>query len=258
VMSRVKTGPGTPLFLCHGDFCGWGFYGFRLAELMKGSGPVYLLHSMIDVAEGVETIEEMVQRYLPHIEAAAPAGPVRLAGYCHGGLASLEIAHHLEARGRVVDKVVLIDSFSLNARPLMRGLARMVALAGRAAPGDWGRKFRRSAMPSLWVFASHFLQGELALLRRTRRMVAKGAMRIWDGSRRTTYYRAMSKYLPPRIRAEVICLLSEEYATRKAYDPAAWRHLAERVRADRIPGEHNTCVSRHVGDLAERMNQVLA
>src|SRR5258708_1090266 len=185
---------------------------------------------MIDVAEGIETIEEMVQGYLPHIEAAAPAGPVRLAGYCHGGLAALEIAHHLEGQGRAVDKVVLIDSFSINARPVMRRLARLVSLAGRLAPGDLGRRLRRSAMPSLWVFASHFLQGELALLRRTRRMLAKGAMRVWDVSRRTAYYRAMSKYLPPRIDAEVICLLSEEYATRKAYDPAAWKNLAERVR----------------------------
>ncbi len=258
VMTRVKAGEGMPLFLCHGDFCGWGFYGFRLAELLKGSGPVYLLHSMLDAAEGIETIEEMVRRYLPQIEAAAPTGPLRLAGYCHGGLAALEIARHLEAQGRTVDKVVLIDSFSINARPVMRGLARMVSMAGRLAPGAWGRKFRRSAMPSLWVFASHFLQGDLALLRRARRTVAKGAMRIWDGSQRTTYYRAMSKYLPPRLNCEVICLLSEEYATRKAYDPAAWKHLAARVRTDRIPGEHNTCVSRHVGDLAERLNQMLA
>ena len=254
VMARVKAGRGTPLFLCHGDFCGWGFYGFRLAELLKDSGPVYLLHSMIDAAEGIETIEEMVQGYLPHIAAAAPVGPVRLAGYCHGGLAALEIARHLEASGRTVDKVVLIDSFSINARPVMRGLARLVSVAGHVMPGVLGRKLRRSAMPSLWVFSSHFLQGELALLRRT---LAKGAMRVWDGSRRTDYYRAMSQYLPPRVQCEVICLLSEEYAARKAYDPAAWKHLAARVRADRIPGEHNTCVSRHVGDLAERLNQML-
>jgi len=258
VMTRVKAGEGMPLFLCHGDFCGWGFYGFRLAELLKDNGPVYLLHSMIDVVEGIETIEEMVRGYLPHIEAAAPAGPVRLAGYCHGGLAALEIAHRLEARGRVVDKVVLIDSFSINARPVMRGLARLVSVAGRVAPGALGRKLRRSAMPSLWVLASHILHGELAIVRRARRTIAKGAMRVWDGSRRTTYYRAMSKYLPPRIDAEVICLLSEEYAGRRAYEPAAWRHLAAHVRADRIPGEHNTCVSRHVGDLAERLNRMLA
>ena len=38
----------------------------------------------------------------------------------------------------------------------------------------------------------------------------------------------------------------------------AWKNLAERVRVAHIPGEHNTCVSRHVGDLAERLNLMLA
>src|SRR6266550_786501 len=64
VVIRVKSGRGTPLLLCHGDFCGWGFYGFRLAELLKDSGPVYLLHSVLDPAAGSETIEETVRRYL--------------------------------------------------------------------------------------------------------------------------------------------------------------------------------------------------
>ena len=91
VITRVKPGQGTPLFLCHGDFCGWGFYAFRLAELLKGDGPVYLLHSLLDSTREMETIEDMVGRYLPHIEAAAPNGPIRLAGYCHGGLAALEV-----------------------------------------------------------------------------------------------------------------------------------------------------------------------
>ena len=67
---------------------------------------------------------------------------------------------------------------------------RAVSTIGGLAPGSWGRKFRRSAMPSRWVFASHFLQGDLALLQRARRTVAKGAMRIWNGSQRTSYYRA--------------------------------------------------------------------
>src|ERR1700759_464677 len=67
LITKVKSGSGVPLFLCHGDFCGWGMYGFRLADLLQGDSPVYLLHSMIDVAKGVETIEEMAARYLPHI-----------------------------------------------------------------------------------------------------------------------------------------------------------------------------------------------
>ena len=90
-MTKVKSGQGHALFLCHGDYCGWGFYAFRLSERLKGDGPVYLLHSLLDSAKGIETIEEMTHRYLPHIEAVAPSGPIRVAGYCHGGLAALEL-----------------------------------------------------------------------------------------------------------------------------------------------------------------------
>ena len=249
VLTKVKSGQGAPLFLCHGDFCGWGFYGFRLARLLKGDGPVYLLHSVLDSAAGIETIEEMVRRYLPQIEAAASGGTIRLAGYCHGGLAAIEAAHQLERRGRTVETVVLIDTFSLNARAPMRVIVPLVSLAGRLVPGGFGRSLRRSAMPSLWRLASHILAGDRAITRRVSRTILRGT-RIWDTSRRTTYYRAMSKYLPPRIRAEMICLLSEEYSAQKEYAAGPWKRLAQSVRPDRIPGDHHTCISRHVGELA--------
>ncbi|MBS0219386.1 MAG: AMP-binding protein [Proteobacteria bacterium] len=257
VMTRVKSGPGTPLFVCHGDFCGWGFYAFRLAELLKHDGPIYLLHSILDEAKGITTIEEMVSRYLPQIEKVAPSGPVRLAGYCHGGIASLEIAGQLERRGRTIENIVLIDTFSLNARPLLRGVARLAALAGSIIPGSWGRKVRRSAMPSAWVLASHILNGDRKILWRVAHTVNKGTMRAWGESQRSTYFRAMAKYVPPKMRTEVLCLLCDDYASKKEYGPGPWKHLVGKVTYERIPGQHNTCITAHVRDLAVRMNQVL-
>jgi acyl-CoA synthetase (AMP-forming)/AMP-acid ligase II/acyl carrier protein len=256
VVTRVKSGEGTPLFLCHGDLSGWGFYGVRLAELLKGDGPVYLLHSILDDAKGIETIEEMARRYLPEIEAAAPSGPIRVAGYCHGGLTALEVVRHLESAGRTVDKVVLIDTFSINARPFMRGLVPLVHFVGRFVPGEFGRRIRRSGMPSLWVLAGHIMQRERAIVRRATRRILKGSHRAWDTSRRTTYYRAMSNYLPPRIRANVICLLCEDYSAKKEYDAEPWKRLARSVWSERIPGDHHTCISRHVGELAACINRM--
>ena len=71
VMTRVKEGPGTPLFICHGDFTSGGFYAFRLIELLRHDGPVYLLHSILDEAKGIVTVEEMV----PARRAAARGPP---------------------------------------------------------------------------------------------------------------------------------------------------------------------------------------
>jgi thioesterase domain-containing protein len=254
-MTKVKPGLGTPLFLCHGDFCGWGFYGFRLSEMLKGDGPVYLLHSLLDGSKGIETIEDMTSRYLADVEAVAPSGPIRVAGYCHGGLAALDLVRRLEQAGRTVEKVVLIDTFSLNARPAMRTIAPIVSWLGRNVPGVLGRKLQRSGMPSLWVLASHVLERDPAILRRVTKTARSGSMRAWDSSRRTIYYRAMSKYLPGKIHAEVLCLLSEEYAGKKEYEAAPWFRLARHVQCGRLPGQHNTCVSTHVDVLAQRLNQ---
>jgi acyl-CoA synthetase (AMP-forming)/AMP-acid ligase II/thioesterase domain-containing protein len=255
VMTRGRAGQGTPLFLCHGDFCGWGFYAFRLSEMLKGDGPVYLLHSLLDGTNGLESIEDMTSRYLAGVEAVAPNGPIRVAGYCHGGLAALDLVRRLEAAGRTVEKVVLIDTFSLNARGVMRGVVPVMSWLGRIVPGALGRKLQRSGMPSVWVLASHVLARDPTILRRLTKTARSGAMRAWDSSRRTTYYRAMSKYLPKRIRAAVVCLLSEEYAGRKEYDAAPWARLAPQVQCGRLPGQHNTCVSTHVDVLAQRLNQ---
>jgi acyl-CoA synthetase (AMP-forming)/AMP-acid ligase II/thioesterase domain-containing protein/acyl carrier protein len=257
-MTKVRAGEGTPLFLCHGDFCGWGFYGFRLSEMLEGKGPVYLLHSLLDGAKGIETIEDLASLYLAGVQAAAPDGPLRVAGYCHGGLAALELVRQLEAAGRTVEKVVLIDAFSMNARPLMRPIVPIVSWMGRWLPGEVGRKIGRSGMPSVWVLASHLLRRDPTILRRVTKTARSGSMRAWDASLRTTYYRAMAKYLPPRIRAEIVCLLSEEYVGRKEYDAAPWKRLSPHVQSGRLPGQHNTCVSTHVGELAERLNREFA
>jgi acyl-CoA synthetase (AMP-forming)/AMP-acid ligase II/thioesterase domain-containing protein len=258
LITKVKGGTGTPLFICHGDFCGWGFYAFRLAELLKGDGPIYLLHSILDEAKGIDTIEEMARLYLPHVEAAAPSGPVRLAGYCHGGLAALEVARNLERAGRTVENIVLIDTFSINARPLIRGAVRLVSFAGRFVPGALGRKIRRSGMPSLWMVASRILERDLTVFRRAALTLQKGTMRAWDTSRRTTYLRAMSKYLPPKVGADILCLLCDEYAPKKDFEAQPWKRLAASVRHGRLPGDHSSCITSHVRELAKHMNNARA
>ena len=256
-MTRARPGQGTPLFLWHGDCLGWGLYAFRLATLLEGNGPVFLLHSILDSSEGIETIEDMVQRQLPHIEAAAPSGPIRLAGFCHGGHAALEIAAQLERAGRTIETVTLIDTFSMNARPFVRFIAPLVSLAGHFVPGRAGAKLRRDGMLSLWVLI-RLLQGDGTIVGRVARKFRSGTVRTWHTSRRAAYFRAMSQYIPRRIRAEIICLLCEEVSANKAYAASPWKRLATSVRDARIPGQHHTCVSRHVGELAACLNRMMS
>jgi acyl carrier protein len=257
VMTQVREGPGTPLFICHGDFTSGGFYAFGLTELLKHDGPVYLLHSILDEARGIVTVEEMVSRYMPYIEAAVARGPVWLAGYSHGGLSAFEIAGQLERMDRIVEKIILIDTFSLNARPLLRVIAWVVALAGSVVPGVWGRRIRRSGMSSVWMLTCALLNGDPTVLKRVARTVRTGTMRVWRESKWTMYFRALANYVPPKTQAEVLCLLCDDYAGKKEYHPGPWKRLANKVTCERIPGAHTTCITDHAGELAVHMNRLL-
>ncbi len=263
VMTQAKGGQGTPLFLCHGDFDGWGLYALRLVELLKHDGPVFLLHSNLDRTAGVVTIEDMARTYLPHLLAAWPQGAFRLAGYCHGGLAAWEMAHQLEALGRKVEGVVLIDVYSINARSSVRGLARALNAIGELAPNTLGEKVHDRAMPALWSGTRRILQKDRAILWRVARRLygvhqASGEAGASGTSQRWSYYQAMSNYLPPKIDAEVICVLSDEYADRAEFSATAWRSLARHVEFEQVPGKHNTCITSHVADLASTLSRHLA
>lgn len=252
VITRAKAGRGVPLFFCHGDISGWGFYALSLAKLLKEDAPVYLLHPLID---GFDTIEEMAQRYVTQIEAVAPSGPIRLAGYCNGGLAAFEAASRLERAGRTVDKIIVIDTFSTNARPVMRAIVPLACLAGRLVPGELGRRLRRG-VPSIWARAGRLMRADPVLWRKGFQAIKNGSS--WDEPLRAKYNCAMSKYLPPKIQAEVICLLSEESLPRIDQAAGPWKHLARSVRSEAILGEHNDCVTLYVDDLAERLDRILA
>ena len=140
----------------------------------------------------------------------------------------------------------------------MRALVPAVSAALRLVPGRMGHRLRDRTVASLWRFATHLLAGDRAIARRVTRTLRNRTMQFWDDSRRTTYYQAMSRYLPPRVAAELICLLSDECRPKKEYATAPWRHLARSVRVGGIPGDHNTCISRHADDLAACINRMIA
>ena len=57
--------------------------------------------------------------------------------------------------------------------------------------------------------------------------------------------------------SDVICLMSDEYSTRKDYSANVWKRLARSVCSESVPGRHNTCITTHVGELATTMSQLL-
>ena len=255
LLTKARDGVGRPLFIWHGDYDGWGYYAVRLAERLNHRGPVYLLHPNYDMARDSESMQTMAARYVPELLAVQPEGAFQLVGYCHGGLTAWEVAHQLEVAGRTVESLLIIDTFSINARPTVRGIVRAVGIAG-GLPGALGRKARSRGMPAVWG-------GTRRLMQKDRTVLWRAARRLYRGvpgeakSQRGAYYLAMSNYLPPPLHAPVTAVLSDEFAPRREYAVEAWRGLAPRVISDRVPGNHNTCITIHVDALAEVLNRHL-
>ena len=262
LITRLRDGHGPPLFLFHGDYNGLGLYALRLVELMKNDAPVFLVHSNVDQASGGATLEEMARSYLAELLAAWPEGSFRLAGFCHGGLTAWAVAHELESIGRDVESVTLIDAYSVNAHASIRFIARALSAFSIIASRPVGDRLRKSGMPIVWTLSRSVLNRELAffprVLRRVRNRHFSAMAPGWAGTLQKAYFNAMSKYLPPRIGADVHCLLSEEMALKKEYASDAWKPLARGVRYESLPGDHATCLTRHVDELATKISNVLA
>src|SRR5207302_8270914 len=136
----------------------------------------------------------------------------------------------------------------------VRAAARVLTGASTLAPH--GAALRDRGMLSLWAVTRRILQKDRTILLRAVRKLSSQGSGV-GVSRQSSYYKAMSKYLPPQIEADVICLLSDEYSTRKDYSAGVWNRLAPSVRSESVPGRHNTCITTHVGELATTMSRLL-
>jgi len=127
----------------------------------------------------------------------------------------------------------------------------------RIVPGAAGDRLWESGMPLTWVLARRMLNSDGAILQRVIRRIGNRHFTVHGpgaaSTLRTLYFDAMSKYLPPRIDAEVQCLLSEEMAGKAEFSPDAWKPLARGLEHESIKGDHATCITRHVDDLATKL-----
>jgi oxalate---CoA ligase len=200
LMTCAKDGRGTPLLFCHGDYATHGLYVRKLAELLTCDGPILLLHPYPNPDPEI-TIEQMARAYIPGLLSKHPTGAFRLIGYCNGGQLAWELASQLERSNREVELVVLIEVISLNARPTLRALARILTFAIAILPKSIGVKVARNGMRSVWDGLSH-------------RQLS------------TPYSTALQNYVPSRIGTRIFCVLSEESRTKTLFSAKPWVKLS--------------------------------
>jgi acyl-CoA synthetase (AMP-forming)/AMP-acid ligase II/thioesterase domain-containing protein/acyl carrier protein len=240
LVTCAKFGDGMPFFFCHGDYMTGGLYALKLVEMLKCDQPVFLLNPYRD-PDPKFSIEEMARCYLPHLLAARPAGAFRLGGFCNGGLLAWELAHQLESLGRRVEFIVLIDVRSLNARLTIRLIASLTRLIAAVAPKKIGEKLKPRVMRTIWN-------------------------RLGQAYYYGPYFRAMSNYLPPKLRSNVVIVLCEEHRVMKKlprvralnFSPTPWNRLAPRVHCGYVAGTHVGAITTHAGELALLLDGLLS
>jgi len=238
LIKLARKGHGVPLLFCHGDYAMRGLYALKLVETLTSEHPTYLLHPYPN-PDPKMTIEEMAQAYIPEILARHPEGSFRFVGYCNGGQLAWEIAHQLERLGRQIDFIVLIETISLNARMLLRALGRLIRIIVAITPPKLSEKVSRDWMNLGWK-------------RTCRRSAPNPYMPAV-----TPYSRALRNYVPPRINAPVVCILSDESRNRIGLSPIPWNNVAPSVDCLHVAGNHLNDLNTLISDVTPMLNELL-
>src|SRR5207248_701749 len=125
-------------------------------------------------------------------------------------LVAWEIAHQLQREGREVEFVVLVDTISFNARRTIRAIKKVLKLIESIAPKGLSERVKLNGMHSVWNWLERLSEVDRQIVRRVINRINR-ALRHQPVSEAqgVNYFQVMANYVPPRIEAEVICLVCE-------------------------------------------------
>ncbi|HZP38450.1 MAG TPA: AMP-binding protein [Methylomirabilota bacterium] len=278
------SGTRTPLFFVHNDH-GRGLYTHALGRALDPDRPVYAIHLHgLGTRPLPDTVEAIAAERIQAVRAARPRGPYVMGGHCYGGIVALEMARQLRAAGEQVEAVVLIDTPAPARRArVLRGVSNMVGRAGRLSP-----EARAALAMRLTAAAEDLLEGAhrararwvglaRAGLRRQAAAVGRrlaGAAGLMGRFLRAgdevvlsaappgvavagweAYRRAIRGYVPAGYDGPVTLFRAAEL--RATRPDLGWAPLLPKLEIEVVPGDHHTCVTRHVATFARRLEERL-
>ncbi len=272
ITALQSSGPKPPFVFAHGAIASDGFYCRRLARALGNDRPFYVLQPHgLDGKPLPPTIEAMADDRLGALLAVQPKGPYLLGGFCAGGAVVFEMARRLQQRGERVDLVVLIDTHASNARfrtwsKLVAGIAPVIGLSPTQRSGVFrrGRTFLRGFKRAsrqgpreavLFVVKKPYLvlRGASGPESAPARAPLDARQVVW-----LHYHHALEDYVPERYAGRVVLFRSShlEHKTPGNFE-AGWQHVCESLDVHAIAGDHRTCVTTHVDELAARIRAAL-
>jgi amino acid adenylation domain-containing protein len=273
-------GARAPLFFVHNDH-GQGLYTHALGRALDPDRPLYAIHLHgLDGHALPATVEAIAADRLRAVRAARPHGPYVLGGHCYGGVVALEMARQLRAAGERVDAVVLVDTPApaWPARAVDRAVSALLGVAplspaarsSAAARLRWAAELlveqTRSGATRLDRLARAGLRRQMGAVRRRMLATADRVSRLLaagdesglravseDGApaARRRYRRAIRSYVPAGYEGRVTLFRAEELRVRQP--DLGWARLLSDLEVEVIPGDHHTCVTRHVAAFASRL-----
>src|ERR1700751_2679905 len=105
-----SSGVNPPLYFIHG-LQGFMPAGRFLVSSLGPSQPFYAINAngLEGRASAPTSVKDMALAYVEEISKAQPTGPLLIGGMCAGGLAAMEVARELQARGREPGPIILVD-----------------------------------------------------------------------------------------------------------------------------------------------------
>jgi amino acid adenylation domain-containing protein len=251
-------GARAPIFFLHNDY-GRGLYTHAIARSLGPGHPFYAVHrDRIDGMGDSPTVELLAGNCVRSLRAVRPHGPYVVGGHCHGGLIALDVARQLRAAGEVVELVVLVDTRAPTpARRSLRQVSRSLGPPGEAVFDgvDSGLKLAVRAGEEI-AWRAVYYRKRLATLRQKGGLAEtpQGAPRE-PLAVRHAYSRAARRYLPERYTGRVALFRAEEFPAR--HPDLGWSKLLPQLEIVVVPGDHYTCITRHVAEFAARLDDVL-
>jgi thioesterase domain-containing protein len=247
----LKTsGEKTPLYIIHG--LGLNVFSFKiLAECLDKTQPVYALQAKgLDGASlPSDDLKIVAKEYVDEMLMQNPCGPYALAGYSSGGIIAYEMRKQLEALGKPVIVLTLLDADTDIAETKVRA----------ASPVD--RKIKRKFSAMMWTLThpSIMLKYHYERLHRKYFLVkyaeTKSYYQLLDQIA-GQHMHGFAEYELTKSSRPLYLFRAEKrsyYITDRKY--LGWNKYTDDLKISTIPGDHNSMLKRPAVELLAGMLQ---